>query len=92
MRTRLKPKRPGPSVARYLLYIFGRTLQVAGLVAGAVAATAFFGTSSTVAMLRMTLAAVLLFLPGLVIVRTIPPEEGSTGSSRSPGRRRGSSG
>jgi hypothetical protein len=36
--------------------------------------TAFFGTPSTTAMLRMMLAGVLLFLPGYLIVRSLPPE------------------
>jgi hypothetical protein len=39
---------------------------------GLVAATAFFGTPSTVAMLRMMLAGVLLFLAGFVLARKDP--------------------
>ena len=48
----------------WLLYFFGRVLQVTGLLVALVAATAFFGTPSTTAMLRMMLIGVLIFLPG----------------------------
>ncbi len=48
----------------WVLYFFGRMLQVTGLLVALVAATAFFGTPSTTAMLRMMLIGVLLFLPG----------------------------
>ena len=37
------------------LYFLGRLLQVTGLMVTLVAATAFFGTPSTIAMLRMML-------------------------------------
>jgi hypothetical protein len=47
-------------------------LQVTGLVVTLVAATAFFGTSSTVAMLRMMLAGVALFIPGWLLARRAP--------------------
>lgn len=50
-----------------LLYYVGRVLQVAGLLVTLVAATAFFGTRSTRAMLGMMLVGVLLFLPGWVL-------------------------
>lgn len=50
--------------ARFALYFLGRILQVTGLLVTLVAATAFFGTPSTVAMLRMMLIGVLIFLPG----------------------------
>jgi hypothetical protein len=53
---------------RSALYWLGRVLQVTGLVVTLVAATAFFGTPSTIAMLRMMLVGVLLFIPGWVIV------------------------
>jgi hypothetical protein len=88
MKSRLQPKAKGPSLRLYLLYIFGRTLQVAGLVAGAFAMTAFFGTPSTIAMLRMMLAGVILFVPGYLIVRSLPPEPPS---SRPPSGRKGAS-
>jgi hypothetical protein len=52
-----------------LLYLLGRTLQVTGLVTTLVAATAFFGTRDTIAMLRTMLAGVLVFLPGWWLVR-----------------------
>jgi hypothetical protein len=48
----------------WVLYFLGRMLQVTGLLVALVAATAFFGTPSTTAMLRMMLIGVLLFLPG----------------------------
>jgi hypothetical protein len=54
-------------------YWIGRVLQVAGLVVTLVAATAFFGTPSTIAMLRMMLAGVILFVPGWLMARTGPP-------------------
>jgi hypothetical protein len=54
------------SGARYLL---GRTLQVTGLVVTMVAATAFFGTPDTTAMLRMMLAGVVIFVPGYLLAR-----------------------
>jgi hypothetical protein len=54
------------------LYFVGRTLQVAGLLVTLVAATAFFGTPSTMAMLRMMLAGVLIFLPGWWLARKDP--------------------
>ena len=57
------------SVWAGLGYLLGRVLQVTGLVATLVAATAFFGTPDTLAMLRMMLIGVLLFLPGWWLVR-----------------------
>jgi hypothetical protein len=56
----------------WLLYGLGRLLQVTGLVVTLVAATAFFGTASTVAMLRMMLAGVLIFVPGWLLARRDP--------------------
>ena len=44
-----------------------RLLQVTGLVVTLVAATAFFGTPSTVAMLRMMLVGVLIDRHGLAM-------------------------
>jgi uncharacterized membrane-anchored protein len=55
--------------AWYLAYILGRTLQVTGLITTLVAATAYFGTRDTVAMLRTMLAGVLVFLPGWWLVK-----------------------
>jgi hypothetical protein len=57
---------------RWALYGLGRLLQVTGLLVTLVAATAFFGTSSTVAMLRMMLAGVLIFVPGWLLARHDP--------------------
>lgn len=51
------------------LYVLGRILQVTGLVITLVAATAFFGTPSTLAMLRMMLVGVAFFIPGWLLVR-----------------------
>jgi hypothetical protein len=54
------------SGARYLL---GRMLQVTGLLVTLVAATAYFGTPDTTAMLRMMLAGALIFVPGYLLAR-----------------------
>lgn len=62
-------KKSGSGHGWYLAYILGRTLQVTGLVTTLVAASAFFGTPDTVAMLRTMLAGVLVFLPGWWLVR-----------------------
>lgn len=62
-------KKTRSSGAWYLAYILGRTLQVTGLLTTLIAATAFFGTPDTVAMLRTMLAGVLVFLPGWWLVR-----------------------
>jgi hypothetical protein len=51
----------------WLRYGLGRLLQVTGLVVTLVAATAFFGTPSIVAMLRMMLVGVLIFIPGWLL-------------------------
>jgi hypothetical protein len=40
-----------------------------------VAATAFFGTPSTIAMLRRMLSGLLLFLPGWLLARTNPRQQ-----------------
>ena len=73
MRARLRPRKErSPGVGRWLVYFLGRVLQVAGLMVTLVAATAFFGTPSTIAMLRMMLAGVLLFVPGWLLARRRP--------------------
>ena len=65
----------------WVLYGLGRLLQVTGLVVTLVAATAFFGTPSTVAMLRMMLAGVLIFIPGWLLARRgARPARPKTGS------------
>jgi hypothetical protein len=77
VRARLKPRarsRQGVSLA-WLRYLLGRLLQVIGLMTTLVAATAFFGTPSTVAMLRMMLVGVCIFLPGWLLARRDPREE-----------------
>ena len=78
MKARLRPRRrPDNGLNRaWAVYFFGRFLQVTGLMVTLVAATAFFGTPSTVAMLRMMLVGVLLFLPGWWLARN-DPRQGS---------------
>jgi hypothetical protein len=71
VRERLSPRRR-PSVWPWARYMLGRTLQVTGLLITLVAATAFFGTSSTIAMLRMMLAGVVFFVPGWLLARSPP--------------------
>jgi uncharacterized membrane protein YhaH (DUF805 family) len=71
-RMRLKPRARKSSEWRWALYLFGRFLQVSGLMITLVAATAFFGSSSTLAMLRMMLIGVLVFLPGWWLTRKRP--------------------
>jgi len=66
--------RRGPTRA-WALYVLGRVLQVTGLVVTLVAATAFFGTPSTIAMLRMMLVGGLFFLPGWLLARKDPRGE-----------------
>lgn len=53
-------------------WYLGRVLQVTGLLVTLVAATAFFGTPSTLAMLRMMLIGVLFFVPGWWLTRADP--------------------
>ena len=61
-----------PSSWSLAVYWIGRVLQVTGLLVTLVAATAFFGTPSTLAMLRMMLVGVLLFVPGWMMARRPP--------------------
>jgi len=65
-------KRDRPTLWPSLRYALGRLLQITGLCVTLVAATAFFGTSSTIAMLRMMFIGVLLFLPGWWLTRKNP--------------------
>ena len=74
MRARLSPKR-GESAGAWRRYLLGRFLQVTGLMVTLVSATAFFGTPSTVAMLRMMLAGVAIFVPGWLLARRDPRGE-----------------
>ncbi len=73
MRARLRARKR-PSRAAWARYYFGRLLQIVGLVATLVAATAFFGTPSTLAMLRMMLVGVIFFVPGWLLARKDPNE------------------
>ena len=70
-RARLHPQQRRP-VWPWIRYAIGRLLQITGLLITLVAATAFFGTPSTVAMLRMMLAGVILFVPGWLLARKDP--------------------
>jgi hypothetical protein len=74
VRTRLRPRDKDGKGSRgaWALYLLGRLLQVTGLLITLVAATAFFGTPSTIAMLRMMLVGVLFFLPGWLLARKDP--------------------
>ena len=66
-------ERPGNAGGpAWALYYLGRLLQITGLVVTLVAATAYFGTPSTTAMLRMMLAGVVIFLPGWLLARRDP--------------------
>jgi hypothetical protein len=71
MRPRLSP-RTKPAAWPWVRYTLGRVLQVTGLVVTLVAATAFFGTASTTAMLRMMLIGVIFFVPGWLLCRQAP--------------------
>jgi hypothetical protein len=73
-RARLRPRKRGGTRAAWARYYFGRLLQVTGLVLTLVAATAFFGTPSTLAMLRTMLVGVALFVPGWLLARKDPNE------------------
>jgi hypothetical protein len=72
VRARLQPKKSRGTRGAWGLYFLGRFLQVMGLVTTLFAATAFFGTPSTIAMLRMMLVGVLIFLPGWWLARKDP--------------------
>jgi hypothetical protein len=72
LRAGLKPRAPRYRAGRWLLYLLGRLLQVTGLVIVLVAATAFFGSQDTTAMLRMMLVGVALFVPGWLLARREP--------------------
>jgi hypothetical protein len=73
VRARLKPRpRAHGLTPAWLRYFLGRLLQVIGLLTTLVAATAFFGTPSTIAMLRMMMVGVCLFVPGWLLARTDP--------------------
>jgi len=75
MKGKGRPRRSAPLTRAWALYFLGRLLQVTGLLVTLVAATAFFGTPSTIAMLRMMLVGVLFFLPGWLLARKDPRGE-----------------
>ncbi len=87
MRARLKPPPAKRSAWPWVRYFFGRLLQVTGLMITLVAATQFFGSDSTTAMLRMMLAGVCFFVPGWLLARRDP---NANGAGRTPGSRGGS--
>lgn len=72
MRARLKPRKPRPGIGPWFVYLLGRLLQVTGLVITLVAGTAYFGSESTTAMLRMMLVGVAVFVPGWLLARREP--------------------
>ena len=72
VRTRLKARKTAGSRRAWARYYVGRLLQITGLITTLVAATAFFGTPSLTAMLRMMLAGVLFFLGGYALSRKDP--------------------
>jgi hypothetical protein len=74
VRARLSPKR-GENAGVWRRYFLGRFLQVTGLMVTLVSATAFFGTPSTIAMLRMMLVGVAIFIPGWLLARRDPRGE-----------------
>lgn len=84
MRARLKPA-PRKSAWPWIRYSVGRLLQVTGLLVTLVAATAFFGTPSTIAMLRMVLAGVLFFVSGWLLARKDPRRLTRSGAARTRG-------
>jgi hypothetical protein len=75
-RARLRPRAEGRSPWPWIRYMLGRLLQVTGLLVTLVAATAFFGTASMTAMLRMMLVGVLIFIPGWLLARRDPRSGG----------------
>jgi len=80
VRARLRARAsPNARTWPWIRYYLGRVLQVTGLVLTLVAATAFFGTPSTVAMLRMMLVGVCFFIPGWLLARNDPHHKGHDG-------------
>jgi hypothetical protein len=73
VRAPFRPRRAGAGKAgAWLRYSLGRLLQVSGLVITLVAGTAFFGTASTTAMLKMMLVGACCFVPGWLLARKDP--------------------
>lgn len=73
MRLRLRARGvKGGSTGSWALYALGRLLQVTGLTVTLVAATAFFGSPSITAMLKMMVVGVCFFLPGWLLARRDP--------------------
>jgi hypothetical protein len=78
MRVRLRARRRRGSSTTWpwVVHFLGRLLQLAGLLVTLLAATQYFGTDSTTAMLRTMLAGVLLFVPGWLLARRDPTRRG----------------
>ena len=72
VRTRLKARKTAGSRGAWARYYLGRLLQITGLITTLVGATAFFGTPSLTAMLKMMLAGVVFFLAGYALSRKNP--------------------
>ena len=72
VRTRLRPRKTEGSGAAWARYYLGRLMQITGLLVTLVAASAFFGTQSLTAMLKMMLAGVLFFVSGYALARKNP--------------------
>ena len=78
MRVRLQARRSRGAGATWpwVMHFLGRCLQLAGLLVTLLAATQYFGTDSTTAMLRTMLAGVALFVPGWLLARRNPTRPG----------------
>ena len=72
VRARLRPEPRRDGSWPWLVYLLGRCLQLVGLLVTLMAATQYFGTPSTTAMLRTMLAGVLVFVPGWLLARKDP--------------------
>lgn len=71
-RARTQTHRRGGSGAAWARYAVGRLLQIVGLLVTLLAATAYFGTPRTSAMLRTLLLGVAFFVPGWLLARRAP--------------------
>jgi hypothetical protein len=72
LKARLRPRPERESPWPWLIYVFGRCLQLVGLLVTLMAVTQYFGTPSTTAMLRTMLAGVAVFVPGWLLARRDP--------------------
>jgi drug/metabolite transporter (DMT)-like permease len=72
VRARPRPGSERESPRPWLRYFLGRCLQIVGLLVTLMAATQYFGTPSTTAMLRTMLLGVAVFVPGWLLARSDP--------------------